>query len=180
MKITNSKKYSNAIFSFSKKENVVEQIISDLEQVMDKFDESPSYYKHLEYHKLTLKEKREDLQEVFSDFISERTYKILLLLVKDKNLHLLKNIIKDLKKLKKEDEQILEAKVISAFSLDENQKAKIKSILQTKTEKQIIIDEILEPKIIGGIKIIVGDLVIDGSIKGKLDKLQESIKTELE
>jgi len=169
--------YAQAIYSLAKKENIVSQIIDDLETVDKRLNESPSFLKHLSYHKLTLAEKTKNLEDVFSDFISKRTYKILILLIKNKHLDWLDKIIGKIERLKKDDENILEAKIVIPLALNENQKAKIKSILELKIQKQIIIDEIIDKKIIGGIKIYLGGLIIDSSIAGRIEKLKTSIST---
>jgi len=174
------KQYASAIFSLAKQENIVEQITSDLESVEEKLAESPSFLKHLEYHKVSLEEKTKNLEEVFSDFISKKTYKIILLLVKNKQLNILKKIIARIKLLQKEDEKILEARIVVPYNLEENQISKIKSILAKKTGKQIIIHETVNKNIIGGMKIFLGDLIIDGSIQGKLEKLKQNIAMSLE
>lgn len=177
MKKISAKQYAYAIYSLAHQENNVEEIIADLEQVAEKLNESPSFKKHLGYHKLTILEKNKNLHEVFSDFISQKTYKIITLLIKNKHLADLEQIITHIKSLKKEDENILDAKVIVPFNLDNDEKSKIKSILQDKTGRQIIIHEEIDKNVIGGMKIQLGDIMIDGTIAGRLEKLRQGIKS---
>lgn len=171
-----AKQYASAIYSLAKQENIATEIIADLVEVEDKFNNSPSFFMHLTHPKLSLAQKQKDLAEVFSDFISQRTYRIITLLVKNKHLQWLGKIISELEKIKKEDEEILDAKIYVPMPIDDTQKAKLKAILSDKTQKTIIIHEIIKPEIIGGMKIDLAGLIIDGSIAGELERLRRSIK----
>ena len=148
-----TKQIANAIYDLAKQSQLTDQIISDLKQVEEKLSESPSFLMHLSDRNVKLKQKEEDLIKVFSDFISQKTYKIILMLVKVNKIKKIKQVITDIEKLKKIDDEVIDAKIYVYYPLDETRKAKIKSILQTKTSKQIIIHEIIDKKITGGIKI---------------------------
>lgn len=169
-------KYAHAIYSLTSQEQTTDQILGDLEMVAEKFNESPSFYKHLQYPKMTLAEKEKNLQSVFGDFVSKKVYKIILLLAKNKHLNWLDKIIAEIKKIKKVNENIIDASIYTPLALEEEQKAKLKSILQDKTGKQIIIHEIIKPEIIGGIKINLAGSIIDGSIAGQIQRLKQTIK----
>jgi len=179
MSKTSFKQYAAAIYGLAKRDNVQDQIIADLETVDNEFKKSPSFFRHLEYPRLSLAEKENDLKNIFSDFISKRTYKIILLLIKNKHLGWLNKIIKELSKIKKTDEQILDANIYTPYNLEETQIAKLKSILSNKTGKTIIIHEIIDKNLIGGIKINLNGLIIDGSIQGEIERLKKNISTSL-
>lgn len=170
------KAYAQSIYSLTSQENCVSETIGDLKILQEKFSEFPSFYLYLCDPKLTLQEKEKNLRGVFFDFISKKTYRILLLLIKNKHLKWLNEIIDQLEKIKKIDEEILDAKIYVPAPLEENQKAKFKTILADKTNKVIIIQQIIDPNIIGGVKIDLGSISIDGSIAGKLEKLHKYIK----
>lgn len=171
-----SKAYAQSIYTLTSQQNFVLEIIGDLKIVDEKFTESPSFYLHLKDPQLTLLEKEKNLKDVFADFISHKTYKIITLLIKNKHLNWLKKIIVELEKVRKEKEEIVDAKIFTPANLLDEQKAKIKSILSDKIKKTIIIHEIIKPELIGGIKIDVNGLVIDGTIFGKLEQLNRNIK----
>lgn len=170
------KQYAQAIYSLAKQENVVTNIIADLREVEDKFNQSPSFVMHLMHPKLPLSQKEKDLTEVFSDFISQKTYRIILLLIKNKHLKWLGKIISQLEKIRKNDEKIIDANIYTPMPIEGTQKAKLKAILDDKLNKTIIIHEIISPETIGGIKIDLEGMIIDGTIAGELVRLKRSIK----
>lgn len=170
------KQYAQAIYSLAKQENIATKIIADLKEVEDKLTISPSFFAHLASSKQTLSQKEKDLKKVFNNFISQKTYRIITLLIKNRHLGWLDKVILELDKIKKEDEKILDTNIYVPMPMDDAQKTKLKTILTDKTKKTIIIHQIIKPEIIGGMKIDLNGLIIDGSIAGRLDKLERSIK----
>ena len=98
------------------------------------------------------------------------------LLVEYKRLLILPAIRTAFEELKAEDEGVIEAQIIMA---DQPDKKTVKNLLKSlekrfnkKIEGQVVIDK----SIIGGTKIIVGDSVIDASVRGQLDNLAYALK----
>ncbi len=77
--------------------------------------------------------------------------------------------------LKANLEQVVDVKVDSAFELSDEQHEKLKGALSDKWQKNISIQSKVDPSLIGGVVIRAGDIVIDGSIRGKLAQLAETI-----
>ena len=67
------------------------------------------------------------------------------------------------------------AEVRSAVPLDDDQKARLAAALSKETKKKITVKVTVDPTVLGGIVAQVGDTVIDGSIRHRLDQLKESV-----
>jgi F-type H+-transporting ATPase subunit delta len=67
------------------------------------------------------------------------------------------------------------AEVRSAVPLDDDQKARLAAGLSKATGKKITVKVTVDPSVLGGIVAQVGDTVIDGSIRHRLDQLKESV-----
>jgi F-type H+-transporting ATPase subunit delta len=67
------------------------------------------------------------------------------------------------------------AEVRSAIPLDDDQKARLADALGRKTGKRVSVKVVVDPSILGGIIAQVGDTVIDGSIRSRLDQLKETL-----
>jgi F-type H+-transporting ATPase subunit delta len=67
------------------------------------------------------------------------------------------------------------AEVRSAVPLDEGQRARLAAALSQATGKQVEVKVIVDEKVLGGIVARVGDTVIDGTIRHRLEQLKESI-----
>ena len=67
------------------------------------------------------------------------------------------------------------AEVRSALPLDEGQRARLAEALAAATGKQIELKVIIDPSVLGGLVARVGDTVIDGTVRHRLDQLREQV-----
>lgn len=77
--------------------------------------------------------------------------------------------------LKAHHEQTMDAEVLSAFDITEEDKEKLMSSLKKKLQREINIDAKVEKSLLGGVIIRAEDTVIDHSIRGKLAKLSQAL-----
>ena len=78
--------------------------------------------------------------------------------------------------LKNEHEGVLEADIASAFPLDDTTLANLKASLEERFKARLNITVSVAPELIGGVKIAVGDEVIDASVRGKLANMAAALK----
>lgn len=67
------------------------------------------------------------------------------------------------------------AEVITAFALSEEQKTAISGALETRLGLKVNLEETVDSSLVGGAVIKAGDLVIDGSAKGRIEKLTSAL-----
>ncbi|MSQ54006.1 MAG: F0F1 ATP synthase subunit delta [Betaproteobacteria bacterium] len=78
--------------------------------------------------------------------------------------------------LKNEREGTVEAEVYTAFELDQAQAADLVSMLEKKTGRKVKARMSVDKSLIGGVKIVIGDQVIDGSARAQLGALENALK----
>jgi len=78
--------------------------------------------------------------------------------------------------LKNEREGVVEAEVYSAFEMDQAQVADLVSRLEKKTGRKVRARVSVDKSLIGGVKIVIGDKVIDGSARAQLAALETALK----
>jgi F-type H+-transporting ATPase subunit delta len=93
------------------------------------------------------------------------------LLVRNRRLAVLAQIREQFEKMKLEDEGKLDAKISSAFPLDDRQCNRVVNLLSSRFKRKINATVTVDPDLIGGIKVEVGDKVWDASIRGKLQTM---------
>ena len=91
-------------------------------------------------------------------------------------LALLPQIREQFEMLKNEREGVVEAEVQSAFELSDAQLKDIVQRLEKKTGRKVRAHVSLDPELIGGVKIVLGDKVIDGSARAQLAALESALK----
>ena len=97
------------------------------------------------------------------------------LLVDNSRVTFFEEVHQQFHNLENEYNKKLEAKILSAFELLDNQKDSIKERLEKKFNKKVVLSCIVDKTLIGGVTISIGDYVIDGSIKRNLEILKNSI-----
>ncbi|HEY8117922.1 MAG TPA: F0F1 ATP synthase subunit delta [Methylophilaceae bacterium] len=98
------------------------------------------------------------------------------LLVEYGRLALMPEVATAFEELKAEDEGVLEAEITAAAKLSDAEVKALVKRLEIKFGKKIEASVKLDPQIIGGIKIVVGDTVIDASVRGQLQELAYTLK----
>ena len=79
------------------------------------------------------------------------------------------------KQLRQEAEKRLEVRVVSATPLQESQAERMRSALAKRFDRDITISNEVDPEVLGGAIIYAGDQVIDGSLVGRLKRLENSL-----
>jgi F-type H+-transporting ATPase subunit delta len=77
--------------------------------------------------------------------------------------------------LKSEDEGLIEVKIDSAYPLDSAQLEQVVSLLSRRYRKKISPSVTVDPELIGGIRMQVGDTVWDASVRGRLQSMAAAL-----
>jgi len=121
-----------------------------------------------------------DIERIFlsvcGDKLDTSGENLIKLLVEYGRLALMPEIASIYEGLKAQDEGTLDAEITAAAKLDDAQVKTLVAQLQTKFGKKVEATVKIDPEIIGGIKIVVGDTVIDASVRGRLQELAYTLK----
>jgi F-type H+-transporting ATPase subunit delta len=96
-------------------------------------------------------------------------------LITNDRLALMSEIRSLFEELRREHEGILEARIISALPIDDRQRAELVARLEAKHGRKVSAQVEVDPKLIGGVRIAIGDKVIDATVRGKLDAMAAAL-----
>ena len=97
-------------------------------------------------------------------------------LAENGRLELLPEIRSQYEALKNEREGVVEAEVQSAFDLSQAQVKDLVARLENKTGRKVRVRVTLDKELIGGVRVVLGDKVIDGSARAQLGALENELK----
>ena len=127
--------------------------------------------------KLTAAQVEDIFSRVCGDKLDAAGNNLVKLLVENDKLSLLPVIAEMYEALKAEDGGVEQATIISAAKLDKKQIDALLTPLASRFKKKIEPQFAVDPELIGGVKIIVGDAVIDASVRAQLQDLAYTLKS---
>ena len=170
-----SKRYAVALFNAAVRQDIAEQIHEDLTSLDELMRVNPDFRNFL----LSPQVLTEDKKKIIVDVLAERSagllVKFLMLLIDKKRLEFVGEIAEAYTYLFEQLQGILEAKIITAIPLDADLEQQTIEKLEAETGKTIRLVKTVDPKIIGGMIVILEDTVVDGSIRHQLDAMRKSL-----
>ncbi|MDY6816799.1 MAG: F0F1 ATP synthase subunit delta [Pseudomonadota bacterium] len=119
--------------------------------------------------------KAELILEVVKDGITEQVRNFFAVLAENRRLTLLPEIATLFNTYRADLERTVDIDVTAAFELTDKQQQKLAQALSKKLERKVSLAASLDKSLIGGVIIRTGDLVIDASVRGKLNKLADAL-----
>tara|TARA_B110000444_G_C18827442_1_gene591154 strand:+ start:396 stop:932 length:537 start_codon:yes stop_codon:yes gene_type:complete len=126
---------------------------------------------------LTANQLAQTLIDVCAEQLDEEGSNFVKVVAENKRLLLLPEIFSQFEQLKANQEKSVDVEVASAFELTEATKQKLSDALAVKLERTIKLKAVLDSSLLGGVLVRAGDLVIDGSVRGRLKKLAEAMNS---
>jgi F-type H+-transporting ATPase subunit delta len=97
-------------------------------------------------------------------------------LAENRRLEALPEIASQFEALKNEREGVLEAEIVSAVPLEQGQLEALVSRLESRTGKRVKPHVSIDEDLIAGVRVLIGDKVIDGSVRARLQALEAALK----
>ena len=127
--------------------------------------------------RLTSTEKATTFNEVCGDKFDAQAQNFIRVIAENDRLALLPDIFALFELYKAEQEKSIDVDVTSAFALSDEQQDKLAQVLSARLGQEVRLHASEDASLIGGVVIRAGDLVIDGSVRGKIAKLAEALKS---
>ena len=164
------KLYAQALFELSLESESLENVCFELKQCREIFDENPQLVKLLSSPVILKTEKHEVINKIFGESGMVHDF---ICLVTDKNRISYFGKITDAF-----IEHYNEMTVITSIPLKPDLKARLIKKLEQKSGKTVKLNEKVDPSIIGGIILRMGNSQIDNSIKGRLEAVAQQLKIQ--
>lgn len=127
--------------------------------------------------RLTRTDKATTFNEVCGDKFDAQARNFIQVLAENDRVALLPQIVELFELYKAEQEKSVDVDVTSAFALSDEQQDKLAKVLSARLGREVRLHAAEDASLIGGVVIRAGDLVIDGSVRGKIAKLAEALKS---
>lgn len=174
--ITLARPYAKAAFQVALAENGLaqwSQMLSTLAAV-SAHDKVSALLSH---PGLTAEQHTDVLRDILGDELTEKGQNLVNLLADNRRLALLPQIFELFEAHKAEHEKSVDVELTTAYALSDELVEQLANALQKRLEREVKIHSHVDKHLIGGVVIRAGDTVIDNSVRGKLNKLAESLSS---
>lgn len=172
-----AKTYGDALFEAACESGRVEEIYQEVQELTKILTENPGFGDLMQNPKIMRDEKEAVLEETFRGKVCDELTALMLLMMKKGRYSELLSVFAYFTARVKEMKKIGTAQVSTAVELSPAQKEAVKARLLETTEYETFeMDYKVEPELIGGMVIRIGDRIVDSSIKTKLYELSRSLK----
>lgn len=170
-----SKTYSSALFEVALESSMIDQILAEYEFVVNSINDNPEFYEILSSPKVSLDEKKNIVDATYGSHICGELTNFFKLLMDKKRSQAILEIFEEFKSQVNEHKGFVVAKVESVIPLEAKEIKELEVKLNKVTGKTVTVNNVINPDIMGGLVVNVGDKIIDGSVKRKLDSMKHDL-----
>ncbi|GIV04541.1 MAG: F0F1 ATP synthase subunit delta [Fimbriimonadales bacterium] len=175
-----ARRYARALFEVALKQQLLQQTADDLASLRTLMEQS-SEWRAFFYSPLIPRDRKvARLREAFSTQVQPHTLRLLELLVEKRREKFLEAVCEEFQRLQEAYQGVVRATIESAAPLSETEQNALVQKLEQSTGKRIIPNYEVNPELIGGVRVQMGDYQIDGTLRGALDRLRDHIMLEIE
>jgi len=167
------KRYAEALVAFAKDTGGLERVLKDLKSLRRAINDTPQLLDFLKSQEFSLLEKHHFIEEALKHY-SQELREFLRLLLQKARINELPDIIEYVRIAYSYGEET-EALLKTSFPLDLDLVKAIQKRLEDKFKKKFKFYLDLDGSLLGGVQVVIGNTIIDGSIRRRLDELKEKL-----
>lgn len=168
--------YGKALFEAAADRNKVDVILEELKEIRTIFQKNPDFNEFLNTPVISGPEKKQVIEEVFHDRISQETINFLMVLIDKRRMTSFNRIVMEYQKLINQENGISLGTVFSVEPLTDIQLSSFEEKTARLLKKNVKLVNKTDAFLLGGVKIFIEGKVIDASIRKQLQDLEGSIK----
>ena len=169
------KKYSQALFKVTVKENDINQISDRLHNIRSILKSVPELNQLLITRRVQVQDKINMLKNILGDNISNIEMDLMVLLMENGHMMLFGEVVKRFDYLLDKESKVVKVQITSSSILSDDEVQRISSKIENNIQKEVEVKTETDESIMGGIKLRVGNTLIDGSIYSRLQKMRDTL-----
>jgi len=169
-----ARRYAEAAFEIAERDDSMEAWLAAL-AIADERLTDADVMRLLSNPSIATASRVEVLGRILGDDVGGPQRNLLALMVRRGRFEMLPGVIREFMRLYRLREGIVEATVTSASALDAAEIEALQARLETLTSRRIELQQAVDPDLLGGIQVRFGDQLIDGSVRGRLERLRSEV-----
>ena len=169
-----AKRYAQAVFSLAKEKGTLDAWQTDL-ALLDNITRDNNIVTYLTNPTVTHNKKVDAIESALNSNVQRETRNLVKLLIERDRAAMIPQIREIFDDELRAERGIAVAQVTTADPLSDAERDLVREKLESLTGKHVQITQTVDPEIIGGIVIRIGDQVIDGSVRNKLERMRQRL-----
>ncbi|AGF54415.1 MULTISPECIES: F0F1 ATP synthase subunit delta [Clostridium] len=167
------RRYALALYEIAEKNNKVDEYLQDLRDICDLFDSNEDFYQVIKHPKVNTAKKKQLFNDLFKGKIDEELLAFLIVLIEKGRVLYLREKLNQMVDIDLERRNTIRGVVKTAVPLLDEELEQLKNIFEKKYDKTILFDTKIDKSLLGGVYVKVGNDIIDGTIKSKIEEMKE-------
>ncbi len=169
-------KYARALLEAAREKGKIEILQSQSGELLKLLEETEDLEVLLNSPQISTSRKKEFIQNLIGGELEGELLNFILLLIDRERQGRLQDILRLFIRLGDRERNIVKARVYTVELLEEKEKDMLRENLSRALNKTVIIENRIDRGILGGIKVKAGNVLLDGSLQGRLDELKQHMK----
>lgn len=175
-----ARRYALALFNLAGEQGAVDEVEKDLKVVVEVLERFPQLKRAIQHRLVPPREKKALVATVFSTRVSSLVQRFIGLLVDKHREGYLESILEAYVLYADRARNVVEVNVSSAVPLAEADLRSLGQRLEAYTGKKVRLKTSVDPSLLGGVVVRIGDQLIDGSVKKRLQKMKRLLTQQAE
>jgi len=168
-------RYAEALFAVAEESKVVDAISDDLRSITEAIRTDPQFKLFLNHPSVGREERVKVLETVFSDKATALTMQLIRLLLEKRREGIIPELSQAFDRIRRDRYKVMYAEVTSAQALSEDEIKALEAKLAKSSGKKVEATYSVDSNLIGGIIVGIGNHVLDGSLRGSLDRMRDHL-----
>ena len=169
------KKYAQGLYKVALKEENIAQFSVRLHSMKNILKSVPELNQLFITRRVQIEDKMVMLKNILGDKISDIVMDLMVLLIENGHMMLFGEVVKRFDYLKDKDSEIIKVQITSSSRLSDDEVQRISLNIENKIQKKVDVTMETDTSIVGGIKLRVGNTLIDGSVSNRLQKMRDTL-----
>jgi F-type H+-transporting ATPase subunit delta len=169
-----SKIYARALLGLAEKSGTVDEVVEELDAFVEVLKELPGLRRVLESPRIAFAEKESMIDKALRERASQPFLNFVKVVCRKGRANCFSGIRDEARRMYDEMSGRLQATMTTAIEVDEAVRQKVGQQLSQLLGKQVVLSASVDPHIIGGLVVRIGDTVYDGSVTNQLKQLRGS------
>lgn len=176
---TIARRYAEALYDTAKEAGLSQQIGEQLEQLLRVLKTDRELDLAFRSPALTSQRRRLLLEECFQGQLHPFVLNLCCLLWTKRREKALPSVVSAYRRQLRQDAGLLTAELVSAANLTEEQLVPVRRALERRFGQPVVIETKIDPSLLGGVRVRVGNTVLDGSVRGHLQALRRRMLADI-